>query len=143
MSVCNLSKPLVFVPASHEHLVPTKWQVRSVLGDCISKAKVISIRAPQYRQYVLTCDFLDFALAQGPTGSTEASKPCLAHFDRPSCTQSSTTTFAGPLVNAPEREIQDRRDVSDSSYQKLLAKRRNMATVAFVLGRGTVSNPWR
>ena len=30
---------LELVPASREHVVPTEWQVRTVLGDCISKAK--------------------------------------------------------------------------------------------------------
>ena len=34
---------LEFVPATRERVVPTEWQVRSVFGDCISKAKVISI----------------------------------------------------------------------------------------------------
>ena len=42
-------------------MVPTEWQVRAVLGDCISKARVISIRAPQYRQCALISDFLDLA----------------------------------------------------------------------------------
>ena len=31
----------------------------SVLGDCISKSHLISIRAQQYRQYILISDFLD------------------------------------------------------------------------------------
>ena len=53
--------PLELVPASRERVVPTEWQVRTVLGDCISKAKVISIQAPQYRQYALISEFLDFA----------------------------------------------------------------------------------
>ena len=42
-------------------MVPTEWQVRSVLGDCISKAKVISIQTPQYRQSALISDFLDIS----------------------------------------------------------------------------------
>ena len=42
-------------------MVPTEWQVPTVLGDCISKAKVISIQAAQYRQYALISDFLDLA----------------------------------------------------------------------------------
>ena len=46
----NLLRPLELVPASREHVVQTKWQVRTVLGDGISKAKVVSIQAPQYRQ---------------------------------------------------------------------------------------------
>ena len=57
----NLLQPLEFVPASRKHVVPTEWQVRSVLGDCISKAKVISIQASQDRQYALISDFLDLA----------------------------------------------------------------------------------
>ena len=42
-------------------MVPTEWQVRTVLGDCISRAKVIPAQAPQYRQYELISDFLDLA----------------------------------------------------------------------------------
>ena len=53
----NLSRLLEFVPASRE--VPTEWHVRTVLGECISSAKLISIQAPQYRQYALISDFLD------------------------------------------------------------------------------------
>ena len=55
----NLLCPLELVPASRERVVPTEWQVRTVLGDCTSKAKVISIQAPQYRQYSLISDFMD------------------------------------------------------------------------------------
>ena len=57
----NLFSALESVPASREHVVPTEWQVRTVLGDCTSKAKVISIQAPQYRQCALISDFLDLA----------------------------------------------------------------------------------
>ena len=57
----NLLQPLEFVPDSRKHVVPTEWQVRTVLGDCISKARIISIQAPQYRQYALISDFLDLA----------------------------------------------------------------------------------
>ena len=42
-------------------MVPTECQVRTVLGDCISKAKVISIQAPQYRQKALISCCLDLA----------------------------------------------------------------------------------
>ena len=57
----NLLRPLELVPASRERVVPTEWQVRTVLGDCISKTEVISIQAPQYRQYALISDFKDIA----------------------------------------------------------------------------------
>ena len=56
-----LLRPLELVPSSREHVVPMEWQVRSVLGDCVSKAKMISIQAPQCRQYALISDFLDLA----------------------------------------------------------------------------------
>ena len=56
----SLLQPLEFVPDSRKHVVPTEWQVRTVLGDCISKTRVISIQAPQYRQHALISDFLDF-----------------------------------------------------------------------------------
>ena len=54
-------RPLELVPASRERVVPTEWQVRTVLGHCTSGAKVIPIQAPQYRQYALVNDFLDLA----------------------------------------------------------------------------------
>ena len=50
-----------FVPISRERVVPSEWQVRSVLGVCISKARVISIQAPQCRQFALISDFLELA----------------------------------------------------------------------------------
>ena len=62
------SLPIEFVPESRKHVVTREWQVRTVLGDCISKANVISIQAPQYRQHApknrqraVTSDFLDLA----------------------------------------------------------------------------------
>ena len=57
----KLLQPLELVPDSPKHVVPTEWQVRTVRGDCIFKAKVISIQAPQYRQHALISDFLDLA----------------------------------------------------------------------------------
>ena len=58
---CNRFGPLELVPASRERVVPTEWQVRTILGDCRSKAKVISIQAPQYRQHALISGFLHLA----------------------------------------------------------------------------------
>ena len=60
-NVGNLLEPLESVLYSRKHVVPTEWQVRTVLGDCVSKAKVVSIQAPQYRQHALISDFLDLA----------------------------------------------------------------------------------
>ena len=57
----KLLPPLELVPASRERVVPTEWQVRTVLGDCISRARVIPVQAPQYRQHALISDFLDLA----------------------------------------------------------------------------------
>ena len=57
----NLLQSLEFVPESRKHVVPTEWQVRTILGDCISKAKIISLQAPQYRQDALISDFQDLA----------------------------------------------------------------------------------
>ena len=47
----NVLRPLELVPASCERVVPTERQVRAVLGDCMSRAKVIPTQAPQCRQY--------------------------------------------------------------------------------------------
>ena len=57
----NLFRPLELVPASRERVVPTEWQIRTVLGDCISRARVIPVQAPQHRQHALISDFLDLA----------------------------------------------------------------------------------
>ena len=57
----NLLRPLELVPVSRERVVPTEWQVRTVLGDCMSRATVIPASAPQYRQHALISDFLDLA----------------------------------------------------------------------------------
>ena len=57
----DLLQPLESVPDSRKHVVPTEWQVRTILGDCISKARIVSIQAPQYRQCALISDFLDLA----------------------------------------------------------------------------------
>ena len=54
-------QPLDFVPISRERVVPTEWQVRSVLGLRLSKARVITSQAPQYRQFALISEFLDVA----------------------------------------------------------------------------------
>ena len=76
----TLLRPLELGPASRERVVPTEWQVRTVLGDCISRARAILCQVPQYRQYALISGFLDLAhlsiqeeaaigheLDQGPT----------------------------------------------------------------------------
>ena len=40
---------------------PPAWQVRTVLGDCISRATVVPAQAPQYRQCALVSEFMDLA----------------------------------------------------------------------------------
>ena len=39
-------KSTIAQPASRERVVRTEWQVRTVLGDCMSRAKVIPTPAP-------------------------------------------------------------------------------------------------
>ena len=46
------------MPVSRERMVPAKWQVRKILANCTSKAKVITIQAPQNRQHAFFGDFL-------------------------------------------------------------------------------------
>ena len=86
-------------------LVPTEWQVRSVRGDCISKAKLISIQAPQYRQYALISDFLDLAnlSVQG-----EAALATNWIKDRPEGLKLQNLAFAnmtGPVVRSQPKNI--------------------------------------
>ena len=49
----NFLRPLELVPASRERVAPTEWQVRTVLGDCMSRTRVIPAQAPQYGQFAL------------------------------------------------------------------------------------------
>ena len=56
----HLLRPFKSIPVSRALMVPTEWQVQTILGDCISKAKVITVQALQYRQHALISDFLDF-----------------------------------------------------------------------------------
>ena len=60
-NVVNLPCPFELVPALREREVPMERQVQTVLGGSISKANVISIQAPHYRQYALFSDFLEHA----------------------------------------------------------------------------------
>ena len=57
----NLLRPLESMPVSRERVVPTEWEVRTILGDCMSKARVITTQEPQYQKHALICDFLDLA----------------------------------------------------------------------------------
>ena len=57
----NLLQPLESIPASRERVVPTEWKIRTVFGDCISRARVIPVPAHQYRQYALIRYSLDHA----------------------------------------------------------------------------------
>ena len=57
----NLLQTLELVPGSRKYVVPTEWQVRTVLGDCISKAKVRRFLEHTRRSIV------GHELDQGPT----------------------------------------------------------------------------
>ena len=57
----HLLRPQKLVPASREQVVPTEWQVRTVFGDFMSKARVITFQTPRYRQCALISDFLYLA----------------------------------------------------------------------------------
>ena len=48
----NLLRPLELVPASREHVVPTESQVRTILGDCISKG--VLLRSKRHSNFVFT-----------------------------------------------------------------------------------------
>ena len=54
-------RPLKLLPAWHEQVVPTEWQVQTVLGDFMSKARVVTCQAPRCRQCALISDFLYLA----------------------------------------------------------------------------------
>ena len=60
-TISAILRPLELIPVSRERVVPTEWQVRTDLGDCISRAKVIPAPAAKYRQHALISDFVDLA----------------------------------------------------------------------------------
>ena len=100
-----LLRPLELVPSSREHVVPTEWQVPTVLGDCISKAKVTSIQAPQCRQYALISDFLDLA---NWSIQEEAALATNWIKDRPEGLKLQNVAFAnmtGPLVRSQPKNL--------------------------------------
>ena len=57
----DVSQSWQSIPASRERVVPTEWQVRTIIGDCKSKAEVITVHTPQYRLHAWISDFLDLA----------------------------------------------------------------------------------
>ena len=98
-------QPLESTPASRERMVPTEWQVRAVLGDCISKAKVITVQAPQYRQYALVSDFLDLAHL---SFQEEAALPTNWIKDPPEgmkLQNLALATMAGPVCSSSPRNL--------------------------------------
>ena len=100
-----LLRPLELIPSSREHVVPMEWQVRSVLGDCVSKAKMISIQAPQCRQYALISDFLDLASL---SIQEEAALATNWIKDRPEGLKLENLAFAnmtGPLVRSQPKNL--------------------------------------
>ena len=82
----NLLRPLELILASRERVIPTEWPIRTVLGDCISRAKVRPAQAPQCRQHALIStrgSSIRHELDQGPTWRVKASEPCVCHQDTP------------------------------------------------------------
>ena len=109
----NLSRPLESIPVSRERMVPAEWQVRTILGDCISKDRVITVQAPQYRQHALISDFprpcqpectrrssIGHELDQWSTWRVKVSEPCFSHYGRPSDEQFTDKFDCTLLTNA-------------------------------------------
>ena len=57
----NLLRPSKSISVSRERVIPTEWQVPTILGDCIPKVKVHTVHALQYREHTFISGFLDFA----------------------------------------------------------------------------------
>ena len=98
-------QPLGSTPVSRERVVPTEWQVRAVHGDCTSKAKVITVQAPQYRQYLLVSDFMDLVHL---SFQEEAALPTNWIKDQPEglkLQNLALATKAGPVLNSLPRNL--------------------------------------
>ena len=95
----NLLRPLESIPVLRERVVPTEWQVRTILADCISKARVITVQAPQYRQHALISDSLDLG---NLSVQEEAALATNWIDDRPGglrLQNLALTTMAGPVMS--------------------------------------------
>ena len=113
----NLLQPLELLPDSRKHVVPTEWQVRTVLGDCLSKSKdhfgsratASAVCADQWPPGSFQFgrsrgSSIGHELDQGPTWRVEASESCQGLCDRPSDEQFTSKIwlqmFSMPLTNA-------------------------------------------
>ena len=83
-------------------MVPTEWQVRTVLGDCIS------IRAPQHRQYTLISDSLDLVNLSMREEATLATNWIKDQPDGVELQNLALATFTGPALRSyPKNTTED------------------------------------
>ena len=100
----HLLRPLKLLPASHEQVVPTEWQVRTIFGDFVSKARVITCQAPRYRQCALISDVLHLASL---SKREEAAVTTNWIKDRPEGMklQNLKATMTGPVLSSLPRNL--------------------------------------
>ena len=96
----NLLQPLEFVPDSRKSAVPTEWQIRTILGDCISNARVISIQAPQ-----LISDFLDLATLSIRDDAALASNWIKDRLEGLKLQNLALVTLTGPAMSSLQKKI--------------------------------------
>ena len=96
----TLLRPLEIIPVSRERVVLAEWQVRTILGACISKAKVITVQSPQYRLHALICDFLDLANLSVEEEAALATNWIDDRLEGLKLQNFASATMAGPVMNS-------------------------------------------
>ena len=86
-------------------MVPTEWQVQTVLGDYTSKAKVIKAQEPEYRQYALISDFLDLAHLSIQEEAALATKWIKDQPEGLKLQNLALATMAGPVCSSSPRNL--------------------------------------
>ena len=123
-------------------MVPTEWQDRTTLGDCISKANVITVQAPQHRQHALISDFLDLA---NPSLQEEAALATNWIDDRLeglTLQNFALATMAGPVMNSL-RKILLRTSSTLFTNADLWAKENNWSFTAHRQLQGISPRKWQ
>ena len=93
--------PLELVPASGERVVPTEWQVRY----CMSRARVIPVQAPQYRQYALISDILDLTHLSIQEGAALATNWIKDRLEGLKIQNFALAAMTGPVLSSLPRNL--------------------------------------
>ena len=118
---------LEFILASREQVAPTDWQVRTLLADCRSRAKMNPTPLSRHRQHALIIVFLELsvkaALAtnwiKDQPARVHASEPCASHEDGPIYKQFTRKSNGRRQLRNPQMRILAFRETIDPSRESI------------------------